>query len=263
MRYAPFVAQRGGRIVIEVQNSLERLLKGHPGVSGCVRQGDRLPEFSFHCPLMSLPWVFGTTMQSIPPVALYEQTMQEAREHKQTRVGLVWSGNPEHPRNRLRAVPLAEFSALLRTPLVEFVSLQKGLAADEAMGGAIPFHEPDRIAAARDFADTAKIIASLDLVITVDTAVAHLAGTMGKPVWILISNFPDWRWGLHAETTPWYPTARLFRQRAPRMWSDVMTAVASALKVFAGERKRLFERSNQHAEGGQMEILERMGAIAH
>jgi tetratricopeptide (TPR) repeat protein len=262
VRYAPLVAQRGGRVVIEVQDSLERLLKGHPGISGCVRQGDRLPEFSVHCPLMSLPAVFGTNLQTVPPAVAYEEMRYGAKEGTKTRVGLVWSGNPEHPRNRLRAVPLAEFTALLRTPLVEFVSLQKGLAAEDARGGLIPFHEPDRIRAATDFADTAKLIASLDLVITVDTAVAHLAGTMGKPVWILISNFPDWRWGLQAETTPWYPTARLFRQRMPRKWGDVMIEVASALKVFAAQRRRLFERGHQYAEGGQMEILDRMGAIA-
>lgn len=243
VRYMPLVAQRGGRVILEVQPGLEVLLKDVPGVAACVRHGDPLPEFSCYCPLMSLPLMFGTTMENIPPIIpdLYRGGRGDLsvgpEEGNSLRVGLVWAGNPKHSNDQLRSMSLRHFLPLTEVDSVSLVSLQKGPAAAQINEGHLPFSLPDALARARDFSETAAVIADLDLVITVDTAVAHLAGAMGKPVWILIAKVPDWRWGRHAETTPWYPTARLFRQTAAGGWEELMKKVAAELKLLVDSRK--------------------------
>ena len=236
VRYAPLVAQRGGRVVLEVQPGLKRLLQHLPSVAECVAAGDPLPEFSFHCPMMSLAAVFGTTIETVPPVPSGFLLGHAGLSRSQTnvnrdylKVGLVWAGNPEHPNDALRSISLADFLPLTNVDSVAFASLQKGPASAQTAEGHWPVELPDLLTGVVDFADTAAIVMNLDLVITVDTAMAHLVGTMGKPVWILHSHIPDWRWGLQSETSPWYPTARLFRKSDSAGWNELMEHVASEL----------------------------------
>jgi tetratricopeptide (TPR) repeat protein len=240
VRYVPLVAQRGGRVVLEVQPGLQRLLQHLPGIAECISKDDPLPEFHCHCPLMSLPLVFGTTIETIPPsppnllrAAEREPSIHDASEGR-LRVGLVWAGNPEHQNDALRSMSLTDFLPLAKVDAVCFVSLQKGPAS--AQTGDWLFHLPEPCSAVKDFADTAEIVASLDLVITVDTAMAHLAGAIGKSVWILNSHIPDWRWGLDSETTPWYPSARLFRRSSSGGWQELMEHVTSELVMFRDSR---------------------------
>ncbi len=236
-RFIPLVAARGGRVVLEVQAELWRLLKDAPGVDTCIRQYDPRPEFACHCPLMSLPLLLGIEASNIPlPLACdwildTQQTSFGAQGSR--RIGLVWSGNPRHPRDQLRSLKLNDLSTLFSVKSVEFVSLQKGEAATLLRGPEPPFGLTDDCAWCSDFADTAAMIAGLDLIISVDTAVAHLAASMGKPVWLLIPLIPDWRWGLKDETTSWYPFARLFRQANGERWQSVVNKMAGDLAWFA------------------------------
>jgi tetratricopeptide (TPR) repeat protein len=243
VRYVPLVAEAGGQVILEVPSELHALLLGYPGVAECVRAGDSIPEFELHCPLMSLPLAFGTTMGSIPEVAppivrLPEKLAVEsllAGEGDGLRIGLVWAGSKGHKWNTQRSFDLKEFAPLWRVSnRVRFVSLQKGPAAAQLGETQMPVALKDGVGAAKDFADTATVVAGLDLVITVDTAVAHLAGSMKKPVWILIPETPDWRWGLEGETTPWYPTARLFRATREGGWAELMERVARELEALCG-----------------------------
>ncbi len=237
IRYAPLVAQRGGRVVLEVQPGLKRLLQRLPGIAECVEAGEPLPEFNYHCPMMSLAAVFGTTIETVPPVpsGFLGHTglisSQTKVNHDCLKVGLVWAGNPKHQNDALRSISLAELLPLAKIDVVSFVSLQKGPASAQTAEGHWPVKLPDLLSEAIDFAETAAIVTNLDLVITVDTAMAHLVGTMEKPVWILHSHIPDWRWGLQSETTPWYPTARLFRKSASAGWGGLIEHVASELTI--------------------------------
>ena len=221
LRYAPLVAARGGRVVIEVPRALERLvarLAGGPYT--VVAAGMPLPSFDLHCPLMSLPLAFGTTVETIPAAIPYFAVAPDAVARWRARfataagmkVGLVWAGNPIHKNDALRSIGLDRLGALLELPGLQWYSLQVGeRAADLAKlpGGRIT----DLAAELTDFAETAAAVTALDLVIGVDTAVVHLAGALGKPVWILQPFDPDWRWLLGRVDSPWYPSARLVRQQ--------------------------------------------------
>jgi tetratricopeptide (TPR) repeat protein len=243
-RYVPLVAGRGGRVILEVQPGLYYLLKGMEGVDQCIRQGDPLPEFDCYCSLMSLPLMFGTTMETIPPMIPLRygggggDLFAASGEGRSLKVGLVWAGNPKHASDLLRSIPLRQFLPLTEVDSVSLISLQKGPAAVQINEGYLPFTLPDPLASVTDFTQTGAVVAGLDLVITVDTAVAHLAATMGKPVWMLISHLPDWRWGLHSETTPWYPTVRIFRQSYTGGWEELMKRVASELALFVSSKKK-------------------------
>ena len=233
-RYVPLVAERGGRVILDVQPGLRRLLRNLPGVAHCMAQaGEAMPAFAVHASLMSLPYLFRTTLDSIPPPVLSPEwpglVLQPASKEGPLRVGLVWAGNPKHQRDSVRSIPLEQWRPLASIEGVSFTSLQKGPGElqIEEHGACFDFiGDSSRI---KDFVDTAAVIVDLDLVITVDSAVAHLAGTMGKPVWILLDNTRDWRWGLESNKTPWYPSARLFRQTVPTDWRGVIEEVAAAL----------------------------------
>ncbi len=226
-RYAPLLAARGVTVLLEVQPALKRLLAGVPGVFA---QGEALPPFDLQCPMMSLPLAFATTIETIPaplPLAAASRRVDDV-----LRVGIAWSGSPDNPHDRSRTVPLAVFRRILDTPGCRFHLLQPELrAADEAA-----FAELSNVVDYRgkiaDFADTAAIIGEMDLVITTDTAVAHLAGTMARPVWLLLPFAPDWRWLLGRDDSPWYPTARLFRQDRPGDWDGVIDRVRAELGRF-------------------------------
>ncbi len=229
-RYAPLVAARGGRVVLEVQPALRRLLSRVPGVSECIAVGQPLPDFECHCPLMSLPLAFSTTLETIPPAVFAGNTPSSSSSSENVgdlKVGLVWAGNPGHRLDALRSIPFSQYLPLAAIEGITFASLQLGEAARQAEIWPDSLAEP--LKNVTDFADSAEIVSGFDLVITIDSAVAHLAGSFGKPVWILQAPVPDWRWGLQSETTPWYPSARLFRRAASGTWDAVIVRIATEL----------------------------------
>jgi Flp pilus assembly protein TadD len=236
LRYVPLVAARGGRVLLLVQPALTRLLAGLAGTEAVFGFGDPLPDYDLHCPLMSLPHRFGTTLDTIPPLPAPLAPPAEAVEawrgrfgDDRRRIGLVWAGNPNHANDHNRSAPLAALAPLFEIEGVRWVSLQKDVPpADAALLAARPelLHLGDDLT---DLAATAGTIAALDLVLSVDTAVAHLAGSMAKPVWLLLPFSPEWRWLGSRDDSPWYPTTRLFRQPAPGDWASVAAAVAARL----------------------------------
>lgn len=242
VRYAPLVAERGGRVIIECQEPLLRLLRRVEGIEKVVVTGGALPTFDVQASLLSLPHILGTTLETIPNAIPYLAASKRPSfhipvpENTHLKVGLVWGGNPEHLQDRDRSCPLQEFQAFLQLPGIAFYSLQKGAHRSEltnlSEGSIVDLS--DRLG---DFADTATAIAQLDQVITVDTAVAHLAGAMGKSVWILLAFAPDWRWLMNRTDSPWYPTARLFRQPRRQDWASVCNQVATALQTEMAQRK--------------------------
>jgi tetratricopeptide (TPR) repeat protein len=239
VRYAPLVAARGAAVVLEVQQALISLLHGMTGVSRLVCRGEALPDFDLHCPLASLPLAFATTLDTIPAGASYLRPPAERIATWRTRfpsatpprprVGLAWSGNPHHKNDRARSVAFEALAPLVAMPGIDFVSLQKNPRETDAEALRRCGNVTDIAAGLDDFADTAAAISLLDLVVTVDTAVAHLAGSLGKPVWILLPVAVDWRWLTDREDSPWYPTARLFRQASPGDWPSVIARVREEL----------------------------------
>jgi Flp pilus assembly protein TadD len=235
-RYASLVSARGARVVLGCPAALQSLLRTVPGVAEVVTDGTKLPPFDLQIPLMSLPGIFGTTVETIPAKVPYVAADPEqaaawgaklAARAPALNVGLVWAGHPQNRNDRRRSIPLSAFSALTDVPGVVLHSLQSGQAARQIEGSPVALvdQESERL----DFLGVAGLVAELDLVITVDTAVAHLAGALGKPVWTLLPFAPDWRWLLGREDTPWYPTMRLFRQAVAGDWDGVLTRVASEL----------------------------------
>jgi len=241
VRYAPLVAARGARVVVGCRPILERLLRTVEGIERVVADGEPLPPIDLTIPLPSLPGIFGTTLATVPARVPYLAPDSQARERWRARlasrsrafnVGLVWAGQPQNRTDRWRSIPLRALAPLATVPGVAFHSLQGGDAARQIEG--VPWPIVDDNAELHDFADIAALVANLDLVISVDTAGAHLAGALGKPVWTLLPRAPDWRWLLEREDTPWYPTMRLFRQTRSGDWADVVARVAEALARAVG-----------------------------
>ena len=239
-RYIPMVAARGGRVIFEAPVELHRLFAAVDGVDEVVAFGDPLPDFAWQCPLLSLPLAFNTTLRNVPASVPYLCADRDAVEDWRRRlagpelkVGLVWAGRPEHKRDRHRSMALAELAPLAAIPNVAFYALQKGAAVCEAETAPEGMRLEILSPLLGDFADTAAAIMALDLVISVDTSVAHLAGALGKPVWILNAYAPDWRWLERRSDSPWYPTAELFRQDASRRWAPVVADVAAELRALA------------------------------
>ncbi len=242
VRYAPLVAARGGRVVLEVQPGLRRLISKMDGVARILSQGDPLPDFRWQCPLMSLPLAFKTELASIPSSVPYlranDAEIEEWSRRLQgrgLRIGLAWGGNPKHSRERTRSIPLAELAPLTAIEGTVFYSLQKGAAAAQIRELPPGVTVIDLDAEQKDFADTAAIVANLDLVISIDTSVAHLVGALGKPLWVLLHQRPDWRWLLGREDSPWYPTARLFRKSATEDWRSVVHRLRQEIEKLVKE----------------------------
>jgi Tfp pilus assembly protein PilF len=246
VRYAPLVAARGAKVFVEVQRELVRLLSGLPGVT-VIGRGEALPPFDLHCPLLSLPLALGTDAATIPaaipyivPRALDVRCWREKLPARRPFIGLVWSGGREHDNDMNRSLRFAALAPLLDLPDVSFVSLQKDVREEDA---ADLHGRQDVIAIGaefRDFADTAAAIAGLDAVISVDTAVAHLAGAMGKPLLLLLPFAADFRWLRERVDSPWYPTAQLYRQPKFGDWNGVIATLAQDLpraKCFPSDRK--------------------------
>lgn len=237
VRYVPLVAARGGKVVLEVQPRLHRLLAQTPGAGEMICCGEALPEFDWHCPLLSLPSALATDLNSIPakiPYLYPDPAQVEAWRQRlpgnSLRIGLVWAGSPLHPHEIWRAIPLEQLAPLTKVEGTAFYSLQMGAPASQVKQLGPSVHLIDLQDQQKDFADTAAIVANLDLVISIDTSVAHLAGGLGKPVWIVLARSSDWRWFLEREDSPWYPTARLFRQATLGNWQDVVARVEQELR---------------------------------
>ena len=236
IRYAPLLAERGAKVICEVQPALQPLLSQLEGVT-VVASGDPLPAFDLHCPLLSLPLAFGTRPETIPTTIPYLAAPAQRLARWQDRLppgglraGFVWSGEPSHKNDSNRSIALARLAPLFEDPPVQCFGLQGELrVADSDVLAGLP-NLVDLGSGFRDFADTAAVIALLDIVISVDTAVAHLAGAMGKPVVILLPYAADFRWMRRRDDTPWYPTAKLFRQPAFGDWDSVIVRVGEQLR---------------------------------
>ncbi|WP_052710047.1 glycosyltransferase [Azospirillum thiophilum] len=248
-RYAPLLARRGAHVIVECNDALARLLATLPGVAEVVGRSAPTPAHDGHAALMSLPHLLGTTLATIPsevPYLAADPSLVERWRDRLgparagLRVGLVWAGNPDLPDDPKRSPGLEPLLPLLDLPGVVFVSLQKGAGrADlERLGGRLPVGFRDVGNELGDLADTAAVVAQLDLVISVDSAVAHLAGALGRPVWTMVRAESEWRWMLERTDSPWYPTMRLFRQRRAGDWSDVVAELRTALERMVREASR-------------------------
>ncbi|MDH6258920.1 tetratricopeptide (TPR) repeat protein [Bradyrhizobium sp. BR13661] len=243
VRYLPMVTGKGGKIILQVQPALASLLRQLPDVT-VIPRGEALPPFDLQTPLMSLPRLFGTTLDNLPaavpylhpdPARLSRWRAVLGREIR-LKVGVVWAGNPRHKGDRQRSLTAEAVLPRLIMPGVQLYSLQKEPRdEDAAVLTALRETVIDLAPALGDFADTAAAVAALDLVIAVDTSVAHLAGALGRPVWMLTPYALDWRWLRDREDSPWYPTMRLFRQRRPREWDDPLMRLTAALAVLAAK----------------------------
>lgn len=235
-RYAPLVAHRGGRVALAVGPALAPLLAGLADV----HEGMATRDAAWTCRLPSLPGIFGTDLTSVPCRVPYlrADAARVARMRAQIAagaisVGFVWAGNPRNHHDRLRSIPLGALAPLFEVEGVTAFSLQHGPPEEERRRASDGHRLRSLARDGSTFCDTAAAIVALDLVITIDTSVAHLAGALGRPVWILLPHVPDWRWLLDTETSAWYPTARLFRQPAADRWDLLIAQVASELRSLA------------------------------
>lgn len=237
-RYVPILAERGARVILETAPSLTRLFGTLAGVERIVQRGEKTPDFDFHCPLSSLPLATHTTLETIPHFRsyLHSETAQQAgwaerlKPKQGLRIGLTWSGNAEHYNDSNRSIPL---QALLKGLPVgpQYVSLQKDVrntdrAALESRSDIADF-SPE----VSDFSDTAALCSQLDLVVSVDTSIAHLCGAMGINTWVLVSKLPDWRWLLNRTDSPWYPSVRVIRQTREGDWGDVLSSLYDRIEA--------------------------------
>jgi tetratricopeptide (TPR) repeat protein len=247
VRYAPLVAALGAKVVLQVQPALRQLLADTEGCETVIGTDDELPPFDLQSPLMSLPLAFETRLDNIPANTPYlvpdsdrlNQWRARLREPAIPRIGIVWAGNPEFTADRSRSIGLRPLLPLLSMTGVQFISLQKDLrAGDEEL----LHHHPQVLhlgGQLNDFSDTAAIMSLLHLVISSDTAPAHLAGALGRPVWVLLQKQPDWRWMFDREDCPWYPSARLFRQQVAGEWGDVVRRVVNAWTSRTSDPRRV------------------------
>lgn len=239
LRYVPMVQAAGGQVLLDIPPALRRLAAELPNLAALTTTGEPLGPFEWHCPLMSLPLAFGTQVDSIPARVPYltapEEAMRAANKlawpDRGLRVGLVWSGNPKYSDDLIRSIPRHLIANLLEVPDVSFFSLQLGAAASQLEVS--PTALIDLQPAITDMADTAALLQHLDLVITVDTSVAHLSGALGRPTWVLLPFVPDWRWLMDRNDSPWYPSVRLFRQPRFADWASVVEQVRNALAEMA------------------------------
>ncbi len=240
-RYVPMLAASGAKIVLEVQPELKGLMARLDGATTVIARGEAPSQqniaFDVHCPLGSLPLALKTQPATVPAHIPYlsasgahlAKWSEQIGALPQPRIAIAWSGNPSHDNDSNRSIAFARLAPLFTKSAASFVSVQRDVRAEDATALAAERRVTHVGAELDDFSDTAAVLALCDLVIAVDTAAAHLAGAMGRPLWVLVPFAPDWRWTLSGETTPWYPTARLFRQIAPEYWGGVIERVAAEL----------------------------------
>lgn len=246
VRYLPMVVDRGGTVVLECQKQMHPLLET-PGIVKLISADEPLPTFDVHCPLMSLPLVFGTRIDTIPATVPYLKANPSLIESwnarlgprdGKLRVGLAWAGGVRFKLDRTRSLTLERLAPFGRVGDVRFFSLQKGPPGEQAKTPPAGLQLIDLGPDLKNFSDTAAVMSSMDLIISTDTSVAHLAGAMGLPIWVMLQFMPDWRWLLDREDSPWYPTMRLFRQKAWGDWPEVIERVAQALNALCSERAK-------------------------
>jgi Flp pilus assembly protein TadD len=239
IRYAPLVQKRGGRVLVACRKPLARILASCTGVARVISEGATFPEFQVYAPLMSLPRILGTTLEIVPArvpylaadPAVVARWRAELGPFDGFKVGIAWQGNPQHLKDRHRSFPLDQFEPLARLDGVRLVSLQTGYGTEQLANVADRLRVIDLGSRFEDVMDSAAVLSSVDLVITPDTSVAHLAGALGVPVWVALPFAPDWRWLLDREDSPWYPTMRLFRQRTWGDWNEVIARIARELET--------------------------------
>jgi tetratricopeptide (TPR) repeat protein len=237
VRYVPLLANRGAKPILAATPELFRLFKTVPCLEQIVCPPEEIPSFDVQCPLMSLAHLMGTTKANVPAnvpylfadTALTERWRTRLPRDGRIKVGLCWSGNPKHKEDAARSLPLAALAPLAEIENAWFCSLQKGPASREIASLPGKLQLADWTTELTDFAETAALISVLDLTIACDTAVAHLAGAMGKPVWLLLPIVPDWRWMLDRDDSPWYPTMRIFRQSEAGDWGKPIESIGKTL----------------------------------
>jgi tetratricopeptide (TPR) repeat protein/cellulose synthase/poly-beta-1,6-N-acetylglucosamine synthase-like glycosyltransferase/serine acetyltransferase len=240
IRYAPMIAERGTRVMVECQHGLKSLIATVEGVSKVFARGEALPDFDVHCPILSLPGAFATTLETIPATIPYIaadlSVFNRWREKIQAdstanlKVGIAWAGSPGHKNDKNRSCPFDRLLPLFSLKNVTFYSLQINDGGHSPTAGTDMDNLVDHTGEIHDFLDTAGFIQNLDLVLSVDTAVAHLAGALGKEVWVLLPFAPDWRWMREIKDSPWYPTMKLFRQDRFGNWQGVIEQVRNELE---------------------------------
>ncbi|HYV36862.1 MAG TPA: hypothetical protein VE988_14230, partial [Gemmataceae bacterium] len=246
IRYAPLVKERGGNVIVACQAAVTRLLRSCAGIDRLIaKENAAATDFDVYAPLMSLPAIFKTTLTTIPAAVPYLAADAKLVEHWREqlgscaglKIGIAWQGNPEYGNDRQRSLPLTCFEPLSRLAGVQLISLQKGPGIEQLQDVKGRWPIVDFTAkldeAAGAFQDTAAIMSNLDLVISSDSAVAHLAGALGVPVWLALPWLPDFRWFVGRDDCPWYPTMRLFRQTQSGRWDDVFERIAQAVKPLA------------------------------
>ena len=244
-RYVPLIAAKGARVILELPPPLIRLMEGLEGVSMVLPSGADIPFFDVHCPIMSLPLAFNTRLDTIPDQIPYLRVPKEDVDHWRSKlrgggfkVGIAWAGSTAFKQDRERSITLKNILPICSVLGPTYFSLQKSLREGDA---AILNANPQILQLGQeltDFQETAAAMMSLDLVISSDTSIVHLAGALGKPVWILLSSSPDWRWLLDRRDSPWYPSARLFRQRDRGDWASVTNEVRAELERLVRERQK-------------------------
>ncbi|MBV8634716.1 MAG: glycosyltransferase family protein, partial [Burkholderiaceae bacterium] len=240
-RFAPLLAEKGARVILEVPRKMLRLFRNLEGVTHLIAQGDEVPPFDFHCPLMSVPCGLGTTLDTVPASSSYLTCEEERRLHWRNKlgthgfkIGITWQGNPKSPSERGRSAPLAQFARLADIPGVRLISLQK-INGMEQLDQLPAYSKIETLGSEFDagpdaFVDTAAVMMELDLVVTVCTSIAHLAGALGRPTWLALQAVPYWLWMQDRSDTPWYPSFRLFRQRERGAWPQVFDDMEQALR---------------------------------
>jgi hypothetical protein len=238
-RYAPLVAARGGRVILQAYAEIIPLLTKLPGVARLIDTATAPPPFDVHCSLLSLPRVFGTDLDSIPAAVPYltvpEDRMARWRHtlgpRRGLRVGIAWSGNPKHRDDARRSIPFDVFATLLTDrPDIEFHVLQTGLRAADRTGLAERPYIRNHADVPQDLGDAGALVSLMDVVISVDTSIAHLAGALDRPVWLLLAHLADWRWLMERDDSPWYPSMRLLRQPERGDWASVLSVVSARLR---------------------------------
>jgi tetratricopeptide (TPR) repeat protein len=244
IQFCRFGFPTDGTVTLEVQPRIARLLRSLRNAPPIVSVGETLPPFDLVCPLMSMPAILGTTEATVPADIPYLAAEPDLAARWRARlgghgfrIGIAWQGNPTRREDNGRSIPLAHYLSLASVPGTRLISLQKDAGAEQlAPGMAIETLGPDFDAGPDGFIDAAAVMANLDLVITSDTAIAHLAGALGRPTWVALKAVPDWRWMLERTDTPWYPTMRLFRQATRDAWGPVFAAMQDALTPLAAAR---------------------------
>jgi hypothetical protein len=243
VRYTKIIQRHGGRVALLCPAEIIPLLSGCDGIDVLIPTGSPFPKFELYAALLSLPEIVGTTQDSIPAEIPYlladaqrvEHWHKELRAVPGVKVGICWQGSKDYANDRHRSIPLNAFAPLADIPGVSLISLQKGPGTEQLVGCPFPVIDfGDRLDAAGSFMDTAAIMQNLDLVISADTAPCHLAGALGRTVWVPLPVVHDWRWIIGREDTPWYPTMRLFRQETVGDWASLFQRIAQELRNHVG-----------------------------